>query len=59
ATATTSPRSTARGEIEYPDNGGRQNFEDACRARGASTSIIYRDRAVAPAGSAEYVYESC
>lgn len=46
-------------EIEYPDNGGHENFEDACRARGATTSIIYRDRPVSPADAAEYVYESC
>jgi hypothetical protein len=46
-------------EIEYPDNGGLQNYQDACDARGATTSIIYRDRQVVPRGAAGYVYESC
>jgi hypothetical protein len=46
-------------EIEYPDDGGRPNFEAACSARGGSTSIIYRDREVVPAGASGYVYESC
>src|SRR5438876_123758 len=35
-------------EIEYPDNGGRAGFEAACRARGDSISIVYRDRDVLP-----------
>ncbi len=46
-------------EIEYPDNGGLKNFQDACTARGASISIIYRDRNVVAPGESGYVYQAC
>lgn len=46
-------------EIEYTDSGGAANFQDACDARGDSTSIIYRDRDVAPSSSGDHVYQSC
>jgi len=46
-------------EIEYSDHGGRANFLAACRARGGSISITYRDRAVAPKGRPGYTDESC
>jgi hypothetical protein len=46
-------------EIEYTDNGGVANFNTACTARGASISVIYRDRQVVPFGTAGYVYQSC
>jgi hypothetical protein len=46
-------------EIEYPDNGGPQNFAAACRARGDRISITYRDRAVTPAGRSGYVERGC
>jgi hypothetical protein len=46
-------------EIEYPDNGGEANFVAACRARGNRISIVYRDRAVTPAGRPGYVERRC
>lgn len=46
-------------EIEYTDNGGRANFAAACRARGASISIIYRDRDLVRRGTRGYVYVHC
>lgn len=59
-------------EIEYTDNealypgddpdyprGGTGFYADACRARGASISIILRDRRVTPSSSPDYVYRSC
>ncbi|WP_233149598.1 endo alpha-1,4 polygalactosaminidase, partial [Kineosporia sp. A_224] len=46
-------------EVEYPDAGGRSNFERACAARGARISITYRDRNVAPRGRSSYVFEHC
>jgi hypothetical protein len=46
-------------EIEYPDEGGRENFEAACDARGSSISVIYRDRQVVPRGDPDYVYDEC
>jgi hypothetical protein len=46
-------------EIEYPDNGGPQNFAAACRARGDRISITYRDRPVTPAGMSGYVEQAC
>jgi len=46
-------------EIEYPDNGGRANYLAACRDRGGSISITYRDRAVAPKGRPGYTDEAC
>ncbi|KAL0574123.1 hypothetical protein V5O48_007831 [Marasmius crinis-equi] len=42
-------------EIEYDG----QTWEDACRARGSSISIIYRDVDVSPRGSRSYVYQEC
>jgi len=46
-------------EIEYTDNGGTSNFTKACTARGATTSVIYRDRDVVPKGTSGYVYKFC
>ncbi len=46
-------------EIEYPDNGGAQNFAAACRARGARISISYRDRDVTPAGRRGHLERTC
>jgi hypothetical protein len=46
-------------EIEYTDNGGLANFESACSSRGASISIVYRDRDVVSAGEPDYTYQSC
>lgn len=46
-------------EIEYDDNGGQANFDAACSARGATLSIIYRDRDVLPLGDPSYVYQWC
>jgi hypothetical protein len=46
-------------EIEYPDNGGPGTFAAACRARGARISIVYRDRAVTPAGHAGFLERRC
>ena len=46
-------------EIEYTDNGGTANFTKACNARGATTSVIYRDRDVVPKGASGYVYKFC
>jgi hypothetical protein len=46
-------------EIEYPDNGGMANYDQACAARGSSISIIYRDRDVVPGGRSGYVYRAC
>jgi Glycoside-hydrolase family GH114 len=45
-------------EIEYTDN-GRSAYTKACKARGASLSIIYRDRDVVPRGDSAYHYEFC
>jgi hypothetical protein len=41
--------------IEYR----RRDFRRACRAVGASVSVVLRDRRVARSGSAGYVYASC
>ncbi|WP_028045744.1 endo alpha-1,4 polygalactosaminidase [Cellulomonas sp. URHE0023] len=46
-------------EIEYTDNGGTSNFNKACTARGATTSVIYRDRDVVAKGASGYVYKFC
>ncbi|MBV9212481.1 MAG: endo alpha-1,4 polygalactosaminidase [Actinobacteria bacterium] len=46
-------------EIEYTDNGGIANFQRACQARGASISILYRDRDVVPRGQPGYVSRWC
>lgn len=34
-------------------------YDDACRARGASISVIQRDRYVTPAGDPDYHYRAC
>jgi hypothetical protein len=51
-------------EIEYTDNqrsgdGGLGWYNAACRARGASISVILRDRQVTPFGNAAYRYSYC
>jgi hypothetical protein len=46
-------------EIEYVDNGGTAGFAAACAARGATTSVLLRDRDVVPRGTDGYVAESC
>lgn len=46
-------------EIEYTDNGGTANFTQACNARGATTSVVYRDRDVVAQGTSGYVYKFC
>ncbi|MFZ4896619.1 endo alpha-1,4 polygalactosaminidase [Plantibacter sp. Mn2098] len=45
-------------EIEYADT-PRAAFTAACAARGASISVLLRDRGVAPASSPAYRYETC
>lgn len=46
-------------EVEYPDNGGKRNFDRACRSRGDRISIVYRDRGVTPAGRAGFIERRC
>jgi hypothetical protein len=46
-------------EIEYPDNGGLPNFRAACEARGATTTVLYRDRQVVPPSDGAYVSLTC
>jgi hypothetical protein len=46
-------------EIEYADNGGWANFDAACLTRGATLSIVYRDRDVLPLGEPGYLYRWC
>jgi len=46
-------------EIEYADDGGTANLAAACAARGASISIVYRDRDLARLGSPGYAYAHC
>lgn len=52
-------------EIEYTDNeevagdGGYGYFDRACSARGATISVILRDRYVTPSGDPDYVYDDC
>jgi hypothetical protein len=55
-------------EIEYDDNDKDSNgnaadpvsfFNAACRARGSTISVIYRDRDVVPADASGYVYKAC
>lgn len=55
-------------EIEYADTRTDANgksvkptdvYKAACLARGHEISIIYRDRALKPAGSPGYVYKAC
>jgi hypothetical protein len=57
--AYTGPYGTRVYEIEYPDDGGLANFNAACAARGATISIIYRDRDVVPSTSPRYTYKWC
>ena len=45
-------------EIEYDDN-PLKYFPQACQARGASISVILRDRDVVAAGKPDYDYKSC
>ncbi|KIY69372.1 glycoside hydrolase family 114 protein [Cylindrobasidium torrendii FP15055 ss-10] len=45
-------------EIEYTDNGVKW-WNQACTARGASISVIYRDREVVPSSSSDYHYQEC
>ncbi|KAJ7589052.1 glycoside hydrolase family 114 protein [Mycena floridula] len=45
-------------EIEYTED-GIDDWNDACAARGASISVIYRDIDVVPAGSKGYHYQEC
>lgn len=45
--------------VEYPDEGGRENFEEACAAHGARISVTYRDKNIAPRGRSGYVFEHC
>ncbi|CAN5168997.1 endo alpha-1,4 polygalactosaminidase [soil metagenome] len=45
-------------EIEYSDN-GRRYFTRACKKRGTSISVIFRDRELVKRGNAGYVYETC
>ena len=46
-------------EIEYPDNGGQRNLDQACRLRGDRISIVYRDRNVTPAGQPGFLERRC
>jgi Glycoside-hydrolase family GH114 len=47
-------------EIEYTDaDNAAALFRAACAARGATISVILRDRDMLPAGAAGYHYESC
>lgn len=46
-------------EVEYPDNGGERNFDRACRSQGKRISIVYRDRAVTPAGRPGFIERRC
>jgi hypothetical protein len=47
-------------EIEYTDeDDATGNFNDACRARGSSISVILRDRFVVPKGNPDYSYSEC
>ncbi|WP_460445574.1 endo alpha-1,4 polygalactosaminidase [Angustibacter aerolatus] len=45
-------------EIEYTDN-GTAAYAAACRARGATTSVVLRDRDVVTRGRAAYRYQAC
>ena len=45
-------------EIEYTDY-ARRFYTAACTARGASVSVILRDRNVVPSGRPAYRYEAC
>lgn len=52
-------------EIEYTDNeerpgdGGLGYWRRACNARGATISVILRDRYVTPGGDPDHVYRAC
>jgi len=46
-------------EIEYGDSGGAKNYDAACAARGATISIIHRDRDVVARGRPGYAYRAC
>jgi Glycoside-hydrolase family GH114 len=46
-------------EVEYDDAGGLRGFEAACAARGSSTSIVFRDRGLVPAGTTGYHFRTC
>nr|WP_246315749.1 endo alpha-1,4 polygalactosaminidase [Kineococcus aurantiacus] len=45
-------------EVEYADD-GPQNFADACAARGAEVSVVYRDRDLLPRGVPGYEFDRC
>ncbi|MFI7586554.1 endo alpha-1,4 polygalactosaminidase [Spongisporangium articulatum] len=45
-------------EVEYTDTAAHF-YSDACRARGATISVILRDRDVVPAGRKAYRYKAC
>jgi hypothetical protein len=45
-------------EIEYTDN-PRSAYTKACRRRGATISVILRDRNVTTPSSRHYRYEAC
>jgi hypothetical protein len=45
-------------EIEYTDN-PRSAYDEACRARGSTISVVLRDRDVVPRGRPGYVYAAC
>ena len=46
-------------EVEYPDEGGEENFAAACAARGEQISIAYRDRDLSRPGDEDYVQRAC
>jgi hypothetical protein len=46
-------------EVEYVDEGGAENFDAACRARGASVSINYRDRDLTTPADDSHVDRTC
>ncbi|HEV7951034.1 MAG TPA: endo alpha-1,4 polygalactosaminidase [Glaciihabitans sp.] len=45
-------------EVEYTDNGSKA-YPAACKARGKTVSVIYRDRDLVPRGTSGYVYKFC
>jgi hypothetical protein len=46
-------------EIEYVENGGWTGFRRACAARGASITVVLRDRDLVPRGRPGYRYATC
>jgi glycosyl hydrolase family 114 len=46
-------------EVEYVEEGGLNNFNAACKARGAKISITYRDVLVKPSGQSGYTFKYC